>query len=49
MKPFGAVAVVGTGAVGGSIAGSLRARGLAREVRGVDPANAEQARSHRRR
>jgi prephenate dehydrogenase len=40
VTPFGAVAVVGTGAVGGSIAGSLRARGLAREVRGLDPANA---------
>lgn len=40
----GVVALVGTGAVGGSIGGSLRSRGLAREVRGFDPANADAAR-----
>jgi prephenate dehydrogenase len=43
--PQGVVALVGTGAVGGSIGGSLRARGLAREVRGYDPANAGAARA----
>jgi prephenate dehydrogenase len=41
---FGKVAVVGTGAVGGSVAGALRARGLAGEVWGLDPANAAAAR-----
>jgi prephenate dehydrogenase len=41
---LGKVAVVGTGAVGGSVAGALRARGLAGEVWGLDPANAAAAR-----
>jgi prephenate dehydrogenase len=41
---FGKVAVVGTGAVGGSVAGALRARRLAGEVWGLDPANAAAAR-----
>jgi prephenate dehydrogenase len=44
VKPFGKVAIVGTGAVGGSIGGGLRARGLAAEVVGLDPANAMAAR-----
>lgn len=43
MKPFAKAAIVGTGAVGGSIAGGLRARGLATEVVGFDPANAQAA------
>ncbi len=37
--------MVGTGAVGGSVGGGLRARGLAAEVWGFDPANAEAARA----
>jgi prephenate dehydrogenase len=41
---LGRAVVVGTGAVGGSIAGALRARGLAGEVWGFDPANAAAAR-----
>lgn len=45
MNGAGVVAIVGTGAVGGSIGGSLRARGLAREVRGFDPANGDAARA----
>lgn len=45
MSGFGVVAIVGTGAVGGSIGGSLRSKGLASEVRGFDPVNAEAARS----
>lgn len=44
MTRLGRAVVVGTGAVGGSIAGALRARGLAGEVWGVDPANAAAAR-----
>jgi len=43
VKPFAKAAIVGTGAVGGSIAGGLRARGLATEVVGFDPANAQAA------
>jgi prephenate dehydrogenase len=43
VKPFGTVGIVGTGAVGGSIGGALRRRGLAHEVRGHDPANAAAA------
>jgi prephenate dehydrogenase len=37
---FGKVLVVGTGAVGGSIGGGMRRRGLAAQVWGLDPANA---------
>jgi prephenate dehydrogenase len=36
--------IVGTGAVGGSVAGALRARGLVGEVWGVDPENGTAAR-----
>ena len=43
MIRIGSAAVVGTGAVGGSVAGALRARGLAGEVRAFDPANAHAA------
>lgn len=43
MTPFDKVAVIGVGAVGGSIAGGLRARRLAREVCGHDPVNGEAA------
>ncbi len=39
MSRFGRIAVVGTGAVGGSIGASLRRRGLSAEVCGFDPAN----------
>ncbi len=45
MTPFQKVAVIGTGAVGASVGGGLRARGLATEVWGLDPANAEAARA----
>ncbi|HMS81437.1 MAG TPA: prephenate dehydrogenase/arogenate dehydrogenase family protein, partial [Burkholderiaceae bacterium] len=41
---FAKAAIVGTGAVGGSIGGGLRVRGLADEVAGFDPANAQAAR-----
>ena len=44
MNRLGKVAVVGTGAVGGSVAGALRARGLAAEVWAFDPANGAAAR-----
>ncbi len=44
MTRLGKAAVVGTGAVGGSVAGALRARGLAAEVWGLDPSNAAAAR-----
>jgi prephenate dehydrogenase len=40
---FGRVAIVGTGALGGSVAGALRARGLAGEIVGLDPVNARVA------
>lgn len=40
---FGKVAIVGTGAVGGSVGGALRSRGVAAEVWGVDPAHAHDA------
>jgi prephenate dehydrogenase len=43
VKPFAKAAIVGTGAVGGSVGGGLRARGLAVEVVGFDPANAPAA------
>lgn len=43
MRPFGTVGILGTGAVGGSIGGALRQRGLALEVRGHDPFNAAAA------
>ncbi len=45
MTVFPKVAIVGTGAVGASVGGGLRARGLAREVWGFDPVNGEAARS----
>ncbi len=45
MTAFDKVAIVGVGAVGGSVAGALRARGLAREVCGCDPVNGEAARA----
>lgn len=45
MRPFAKAAIVGTGAVGASVGGGLRARGLALEVWGFDPANAEAARA----
>jgi prephenate dehydrogenase len=41
---LGKAALVGVGAVGGSVAGALRARGLAAEVWAFDPANAVAAR-----
>ncbi|MEI7443887.1 MAG: prephenate dehydrogenase [Burkholderiales bacterium] len=44
MRVFAKAAIVGTGAVGGSVGGGLRARGLAAEVVGFDPANAPAAR-----
>lgn len=44
MNPFGKAAIVGTGAVGASIGGGLRARGLAAEIVGFDPSNAAAAR-----
>ena len=44
MSRLGKAAVIGTGAVGGSVAGALRARGLAAEVWGFDPAHAAAAR-----
>jgi prephenate dehydrogenase len=44
MTRLGKAVVVGTGAVGGSVAGALRARGLAGEVWGFDPVNAAAAR-----
>jgi prephenate dehydrogenase len=37
------LAVLGTGALGGSVAAALRARGLVAEVRGFDPTNAQAA------
>ncbi|MEY4864098.1 MAG: hypothetical protein RLZ51_2193 [Pseudomonadota bacterium] len=37
------LAVLGTGALGGSVAAALRARGLVAEVRGFDPVNAQAA------
>jgi prephenate dehydrogenase len=40
---FGTVGIVGTGAVGGSIGGALRRRGLAHQVIGHDPVNADAA------
>ena len=40
---FGKVAIVGTGALGGSVAGALRTHGLADELWGLDPVNAESA------
>ena len=40
MTPLSRVAIVGVGAVGGSVGAGLRARGLATEVVGFDPANA---------
>jgi prephenate dehydrogenase len=43
VSPFGKVAVVGTGAVGGSIGGAIRRRGLAARVIGHDPANGSAA------
>ena len=42
-KPFDPVSIVGTGALGGSVAGALRARGLARRIRGLDPQHAQMA------
>lgn len=42
-KPFDTVSIVGTGALGGSVAGALRARGLARRIRGLDPQHAQMA------
>lgn len=44
MTRFVKAAIVGTGALGGSVGGGLRARGLAAEVVGFDPANAAAAR-----
>ncbi|MFN9776113.1 MAG: prephenate dehydrogenase [Burkholderiales bacterium] len=44
MTRLGRAVVVGTGAVGGSVAGALRARGLVGEVWGVDPENGTAAR-----
>lgn len=44
MNRLGKAALVGAGAVGGSVAGALRARGLAAEVWAFDPANAVAAR-----
>jgi prephenate dehydrogenase len=44
VTPFTKVAVVGTGAVGGSIAGALRAQRLATEVWAFDPSNGAAAR-----
>jgi prephenate dehydrogenase len=41
---IGKAAIVGAGAVGGSVAGALRARGLAAEVWAFDPVNAAAAR-----
>lgn len=41
---FDTVSIVGTGALGGSVAGALRARGLARRIRGLDPQHAHMAR-----
>jgi prephenate dehydrogenase len=43
VKPFARAAIIGTGAVGGSVGGGLRAGGLALEVVGFDPANARAA------
>lgn len=37
------LAVLGTGALGGSVAAALRERGLVGEIRGFDPSNAPQA------
>lgn len=37
---FDTVAIIGTGALGGSVAGALRSRGLVRHVRGLDPMHA---------
>ncbi len=45
MTPFQKVAIVGTGALGASLGGGLRVRGLATEIWGLDPANAEAARA----
>jgi prephenate dehydrogenase len=44
VKPVDRIALIGVGAVGGSIGGALRAQGLAGEVRGFDPVNGEAAR-----
>lgn len=44
MNRLGKAALVGVGAVGGSVAGALRARALAAEVWAFDPANAVAAR-----
>jgi len=44
VKRFAKVGLIGTGAVGGSVGGALRARGLADEVCGFDPTNAPAAR-----
>jgi len=40
---FGRVAVIGTGALGGSVAAALRTRGMAASVCGHDPVNAQAA------
>jgi len=43
VKPFAKAAIIGTGAVGGSVGGGLRDRCLAHEVVGFDPVNAQAA------
>lgn len=40
MQAFGKVAIVGTGALGGSVAAALKAKGLAGRLCGLDPVNA---------
>ena len=40
LKPFGRVAIIGTGALGGSVAAALRSHGLADRICGLDPFNA---------
>ena len=43
VKPFNRVAIIGTGALGGSVAAALRSRGLADRICGLDPFNAAAA------
>ncbi len=43
IKPFSRVAIIGTGALGGSVAAALRSRGLADRICGLDPFNAAAA------
>lgn len=43
LPAFKTLAIIGTGALGGSVAAAVRARGLARHIRGMDPRHAQTA------